>query len=65
MWKVLNQYFFDEGIFDSVTNKLENAKMQNRRKTIKSSDTPVIKEKTLLICSLHEFSLKYKMDKLS
>ena len=47
MWKVLNQYFFDEGIFDSVTNKLENAKMQNRRKTIKSSDTPVIKEKTL------------------
>lgn len=49
MWKVLNQYLFNEGIFDSVTNKLENANMQNRRKNIKSSGTPVIKEKTLSI----------------
>ena len=45
MWKALNQYLFNEGIINSITNKLENAKMQNGRKNIKSSGTPIIKEK--------------------
>lgn len=49
MWKVLNQYLFNEGIINSITNKLENAKMQNGRKNMKSSGTPIIKEKTLSI----------------